>query len=327
MAARVAIAMAVYNDARYLVLALEALRAQTFRDFHLTILDDESSDESAAVAEAYVGRLPMTVIRAAHRGRHHAKRAVADAISDESPFLLVLDSDVALPPDALARMVRALDADPRVAVVCAHARALESRPLGQAQAFLDDLRLHAVTDEAGHTSAIVGGCAMFRRAALDGVEIRSDIGEDNDLSEKLAATWSLLSPRDLVATHYGVPTTMGGVLRRFEREGVRVRAFLRVYPRANRLHTLSRLIPLPLSVAAVAGVVTAQPWVTGGAAARGLAYVGAFLVASRRVPAPLAVRGRAALLFAAGNLGFGVGYLREALRGRSEDMREPRRSF
>jgi hypothetical protein len=109
---------------------------------------------------------------------------------------------------------------------------------------------------------------------------------------------------------------------------VRVRAVLRVYPHARRLENVARLVPLPLAVAALLGVVTLQPLVLAGVAGLTVGYLAAFLWASRRVPGSLSSRLRGALLFTFGNLGFGVGYLRESLkRKEAERIREPSRSY
>lgn len=321
---RVAIAMAVFDDERYLPQTLEALATQSTQDFHLTVYDDASRDRSAEVAEGFAQRMPLTVIRGSHRGRHLAKvEARRRAVT--APYLLVLDSDVELPRDALARMTALLDADPRVAVVSAIARAFEARPYGRAQAFIEDVFFHSNADAEGQGRWIVGGCAMFRGSAIEGIEVRSDLGEDNDLSEKLRRSWRILAPLDLVAVHHGVPTTLGGVLLRFQRDGVRVRAMLRAYPGTRQLGNLARLAPLPLALLLLGGAACRSTAVAGAAGALLFAYVGAFLWASRRVVAPPGVRLAGALLFAVGNLGFGFGYLREALRGRSALMREPER--
>jgi hypothetical protein len=166
---------------------------------------------------------------------------------------------------------------------------------------------------------------MLRRSALAGLEVRSDLGEDNDLSEKLRRAWRLLSPLDLVAVHYGVPTTLGGVLRRFHRDGVRVRALLRVYSGARQLGHVARMVPLPLVAVAVAAAALEWHAVAGASAALLGAYVAAFLWASRNVPARPADRLCGAALFTLGNLAFGVGYAQEALRRPSDLMQEPGR--
>src|ERR1700712_258901 len=111
---RVAVAMPVYNDERYLPLALSALAAQTYRDFRLTVVDDGSTDGSATVAESFADQIPMTLIRAEHRGLRTTKRAAVEAAPDEAEFVLILDSDTALPEHAMQRMVELLDRDPQV---------------------------------------------------------------------------------------------------------------------------------------------------------------------------------------------------------------------
>jgi hypothetical protein len=322
---KVAIAMAVFNDERYLALALDALCAQTFRDFHLTVYDDGSTDDSGAIAERYRDRLPLRVMRGEHRGRHFAKQtAWAEAVP--APYLLVMDSDVAPSPDALARMVDRLDADPLAAAVSARTLAFPGRRYGRSQAFLERLFFH-VNGAGDEGRWIAGNCVLLRRSALEGIEIRSDVGEDNDLSEKLKGRWRLVAPADLVANHYGVPTTALGILRRYEREGIRVKSLLRAYPGARQLGNVARLVPLPVAAAAVAGVVTGQGWLVGASAVALAGYVGALLLVSRKVPGRLSERVGGALLFTFGNVAFGWGYLREAVRGRAAVMREPARRF
>jgi glycosyltransferase involved in cell wall biosynthesis len=322
---KVAVAMAVYNDERYLALALDALSAQTFRDFHLTVYDDGSSDRSADIAEHYQGLLPIRVIRGGHRGRHFAKQtAWAEAVP--APYLLVMDSDVAPPPDALERMVGRMESDPTVAAVSARTLAFPGRRYGRSQAFLEKL-FFEVNGATGDGRWIAGNFVLLRRAALDGIEIRADVGEDNDLSEKLRARWRLAAPEDLVADHYGVPTTVFGVFRRFEREGVRVKALLRAYPGSRQIGNVARLVPLPLVATALGGAVAGQTWLLGGSGVALLGYIAALLFASRKVSGRLAERLGGALLFTLGNVGFGWGYLREATRGGSAVMREPPRRF
>jgi glycosyltransferase involved in cell wall biosynthesis len=318
--------MAVYDDERYLALALEALCAQTFRDFHVTVYDDGSRDRSAAVAEGYAARIPLRVVRGEHRGRQLAKQA-AWAAAEPAPYLLVMDSDVAPPPGMLARMVAEMEADPSVAAVSARTLAYSGRRFGPSQAFLERLFFEVNAGGAEQGRWIVGGCVLLRRSALAGIDVRADVGEDNDLSEKLRDRWRLLAPADLVADHYGVPTTALGVLRRFERDGVRVKALLRAYPRARQLGNVARLVPLPLAALALVGAVSGQGWLAAASGLAFLGYVAALLLVSRRVPGSLAERLGGSLLFTLGNIGFGWGYLREAARGRTAVMREPARRF
>jgi glycosyltransferase involved in cell wall biosynthesis len=48
---KVSICVPTFNGSRYLRLAIESARAQTFRDFELLIVDDDSTDDTVAIAE------------------------------------------------------------------------------------------------------------------------------------------------------------------------------------------------------------------------------------------------------------------------------------
>lgn len=53
-----AIGMPVYNGAAYLAEAIDALSAQTFKDFDLLICDNASTDRTVEIAESYANRDP-----------------------------------------------------------------------------------------------------------------------------------------------------------------------------------------------------------------------------------------------------------------------------
>jgi glycosyltransferase involved in cell wall biosynthesis len=309
---RVAVAMPVYNDERYLPLALDALAAQTATNFHLTVVDDGSTDRSAEIALSYADRISMTLIRAPHRGLRTTKRAAVESAPENAEYVLILDSDTALPTHAIARMVELLDSDPLVAAVSAQARCVTERRWGRGQAFFEDLVRETNINEREETRWIVGACVMFRRSVLRGIRMRVDINEDSDLSLQLRDHYRLLQPRDLIAQHYGVPTTLRGIWARGYRDGLRVRALIRAHTSGLQLGSVSRLVPLPLGAAFVAGTLTLQPWLVGGAVALAAAYTGAFLIASRNVPADLVTRLEGTGLFVLSNFGFALGFLRES---------------
>jgi glycosyltransferase involved in cell wall biosynthesis len=324
---RVAVAMPVYNDERYLPVALEGLCRQTYRDFKLTIVDDGSTDRSAEIAEAFADRLPLTLIRAEHRGLRTTKRAAVEAAPPDAEYLLIHDSDIELPEDAIERMVGVLDGDPQVAAVMAQARSVPTRRWGRGQAFFEDLVRDTIVNERGESRWIVGACVMFRRSVLSGIRMRVDINEDSDLSLQLRDRYKLLMPPGFVADHYGVPTTLTGIWHRGYRDGLRVRALIRAHPKGFQLGSISRLVPLPLGAAMALGAVTLQPWLVGGAAAVFAAYIAAFWYASRRVPGDLATRLEATSLFVLSNFGFAVGFIRESLSKPTEvELAEPSRS-
>jgi GT2 family glycosyltransferase len=319
--------MPVYNDERYLPLALECLCKQTYRDFSVTIVDDGSTDGSTAIAESFASRLPLTLIRAEHRGLRTTKRAAVEAVPDEAEYLLIHDSDIELPVDAIERMVAVLDGDSQVAAIMAQARSVPTRPWGRGQAFFEDLVRHSMVNDRGESRWIVGACVMFRRSALAGIRMRVDINEDSDLSLQLRDRYKLLMPPGFIASHYGVPTTLKGIWHRGYRDGLRVRALIRAHPKGFQLGSISRLVPLPLTAAMALGTLTLQPWLVGGAASVFAAYIAAFVFASRRVPADLMTRLEGTAVFMLSNFGFGIGFIRESLaKSAGVELVEPTRS-
>jgi hypothetical protein len=108
-APRLSVIVPVRDDPQCLGICLEALRGSTFLDHEIIVVDDASTDMSAAVAEMLAAR----VIRLAQRcGPAPARnRGAAEA---RGPYLMFVDADVRVHPDTLARAVAVLDADPSV---------------------------------------------------------------------------------------------------------------------------------------------------------------------------------------------------------------------
>ncbi|MDR7274881.1 glycosyltransferase family 2 protein [Catenuloplanes atrovinosus] len=102
-----------YNYARTLPLCLGALRAQTYRPIEVLVVDDHSTDDSVAVAEAHGARVLSTP---SNGGAAVARNVGAAAAAGE--LICFLDSDVALRPDAIANAVELLRADPALGAVC-----------------------------------------------------------------------------------------------------------------------------------------------------------------------------------------------------------------
>ena len=323
--ASIQIALAVYNDSAYLARTLSSLAAQTMRDFHLTVLDDGSTDDSLAVARSFESRIPMEVVAATHAGRQEAKRVVAELTQARSPYWMVLDSDILLPPTALADMVAALNANPEVGVVCARARSFAGRRYGASQALIEDVFYDSIEQADGTTKWIVGGCALFRREALEGIQRRQDFLEDNDLSKQLGPRWKFMSPRYLTADHLGVPVSLKGLLTRGMRDGVRVAALLSAHPDERNIGNMARLVPLPLCAMGLLGAVSFQPWVSGLATLGLVGYVAAFAVATRRTPASPLLRLSAGATFCFMNIGFGYGYLKGLTVPKAAPLAEPTR--
>src|SRR5829696_5216274 len=119
----VSVIMPAYNVAPYIGAALESALAQTFADLEVVVVDDGSTDETAAVVEPFAARDGrVRLLRKPNGGlssaRNHALRhARGDAFA-------LLDSDDLWDPGFLAAQADVLRARPDVAIVTANARYL-----------------------------------------------------------------------------------------------------------------------------------------------------------------------------------------------------------
>lgn len=102
----------MYNSAATIRQTIDSLRAQTLPDWRAVVIDDGSTDDSAAIVAAMAAADDrITLLRQANAGvvaaRNaafgHARHAV------QARYLMLLDSDDYLAPDALARLVAAAE--------------------------------------------------------------------------------------------------------------------------------------------------------------------------------------------------------------------------
>ncbi len=108
---RVSIITPCYNGERYVGRTIESVRAQTFTDWEHVVVDDGSSDNSAAVIDVYAACDPrLWLIRQPNGGVSKARNSGFAACSSDSDYLLFLDADDCLEPEMLAVMVSYLDA-------------------------------------------------------------------------------------------------------------------------------------------------------------------------------------------------------------------------
>ncbi len=113
---RVAVIIAAYNFETFVGDAIESVRAQTFEDWECVVVDDGSTDGTAAVAERFAaidGR--VRCIRQPNRGVSAARNTALRATTAE--LVQFLDADDRLEPWKLEAHVRYLDAHPETAIV------------------------------------------------------------------------------------------------------------------------------------------------------------------------------------------------------------------
>lgn len=112
MSGLVSVIIPTYNRAQLAGRAVRSALAQTYRPLEIIVVDDGSTDDTAAVLRAFGDRIQ--VIRQANQGRSLARNHGLAAATGE--YVAFLDSDDVWSPDALAAEVEVLHANPRAGI-------------------------------------------------------------------------------------------------------------------------------------------------------------------------------------------------------------------
>jgi GT2 family glycosyltransferase len=102
-----------YDGAAHLPVCLQALRAQTRRDFRTLVVDDGSRDESLALLAR---DFPEVAVLALPANCGLAAAVNAGIAATGAPFVVLLNNDTEAEPEWLARLVGALEAEPSYAI-------------------------------------------------------------------------------------------------------------------------------------------------------------------------------------------------------------------
>lgn len=173
----------VLNDAAHLWRCLRALETQTVSPDEIVVVDNGSTDDSAAIARAAGAR----VVFCGERGIPAAAATGYDAARGD--VLLRLDADSLPAPTWVASMVEALS-DPRVDAVTGGAvfhDGPRSQRVAMAHAFLGTYTVFAFP-ALGHTP-LWGSNMAFRRRAWE--DVRHDVHLDPELHDDLDLAYHL----------------------------------------------------------------------------------------------------------------------------------------
>ena len=155
----VSIVLPSYNGAKYIRESIDSVLGQTFPSWELILVDDCSTDETAAIAASYAAKdsrirvihnaVNQRLPRSLNVGFHEARGRYLTWTSDDNRYL----------PRAIEGMVRVLDVDPATPMVCADMDYIDESGavLGRADAYEDDLIW---------VENRVGACFLYRREAL-----------------------------------------------------------------------------------------------------------------------------------------------------------------
>ncbi len=155
----ISVIIPAYNNGHYLREAIDSVLAQDFPNVELIVVDDGSTDESAAVLAAYAGRLNSRFQEnAGIAGARNAGYVLANG-----GFIAFLDADDVYTPGRLSLQMSAFDQEPALECVQGHMEQFVS----------PELPLEFAAGIRGQTSAVVAAplasTTLIRRAAYDRV--------------------------------------------------------------------------------------------------------------------------------------------------------------
>jgi glycosyltransferase involved in cell wall biosynthesis len=194
----------VHNGGKPLARCLEALSESTRRPEEILVVDDGSTDDSGALAErhgAVVVRVPGGPAGPAVGRNLGAQRSRGDV-------LVFIDADVAVHPDALARIAGYFDADPGLSALFGSYDDDPPAP-GIVSRYKNLLHHHVHQNARPEASTFWAGCGAVRRApflacgGFDGDAYPVPSIEDIDLGVRLRrAGHRIRCCPDVLGTHW-----------------------------------------------------------------------------------------------------------------------------
>ena len=167
---RVTIVVPAYNTARTLAATLSALLAQTFRDFEIVVVDDGSSDATAAIAKSFLSDPRVRLVQQLNRGLAGARNTgIAAGTGDLIGFC---DADDLWEPTKLQAHVSHLDASPHVGVSYAGSSLIDDNGKLLKQAQRPRLTGIDATHILKRNPIGNGSAPVIRRAVFDAIAYR-----------------------------------------------------------------------------------------------------------------------------------------------------------
>jgi O-antigen/teichoic acid export membrane protein/glycosyltransferase involved in cell wall biosynthesis len=166
MSPAVSVIVTTYNYGHYLAGALISVLRQTLADWEVIIIDDGSTDDTAAVVEPFLADPRVQYLRIEHAGQSAAKNVGLRRA--RAPLVAFLDADDLWLPDKLERQVALFRADPTLGVV--YTRRLLIDEQGRELIFRES-KLHRgiVLEAMFRDNFVCFSSAMVRSSVFDAV--------------------------------------------------------------------------------------------------------------------------------------------------------------
>ena len=211
----VAIVVPAYNEAVGIERAVRSLMASDYPDFEIIVVDDGSSDDTAAIVER-LGLERVLVLRKENGGKASALNSGIAAT--RAPIVVMVDGDTVFEPETMRLLVQPL-ADSRVGAVSGNTKVGNRGGLiGRWQhieyvtGFNLDRRMYEVLQ---CTPTVPGAIGAFRRDALEqvGGVSGATLAEDTDLTLAIGRTGRGIVYAEKARAWTEAPSTLGDLWR------------------------------------------------------------------------------------------------------------------
>lgn len=170
----VSIIIPCYNAEPFLDQTIEALTRQSMTQWECIIVDDRSSDGSAAIAAQWAARdARIQVIRKpANEGVSKTRNVGLAAVGERTEYVMFLDADDLLLPDALARLLERLRLAPDAVGACGGVVVITSKGERIASQEVEKRKELAVRCEGGRLLRVDDpSCIGFESLVLQNIMI------------------------------------------------------------------------------------------------------------------------------------------------------------
>ncbi|WP_213999931.1 glycosyltransferase [Arsukibacterium sp.] len=213
----VSVIMPCYNNASYVVAALESVLSQDYPNFEVIVVDDGSSDDSVSVLRQFGNRI--TLIQQANQGPAAARNNGIKAAKGK--YIAFNDSDDFWLPGKLSAQITYLEQNPDIGLCYCHWAVWDSpvtfKEISDRYSYKDQLLktdpnytgwlyLKLLKDSIIHTIT-----AVIRRSVLDDIGLFNAnyrIGEDHDLWLRISQKYRIAKLNNVFAIYRDNPTSI-----------------------------------------------------------------------------------------------------------------------
>ena len=204
----VSVIIPCHNQARFLTEAIGSVLSQRYSLFEIVVVDDGSTDDTFEVATRY---REVRCVRQINQGLSAARNAGLGA--SKGSYLVFLDADDRLLPDALEAGVECLTAHPECAFVYGHLQFIASDgsplPTTKQVRVEKDHCLQLLRGDYIWTPGVV----MYRRAifdSVDGFDTRIDACADCDLNIRITRDYPVYCHGNVILEYRQHGANMSG---------------------------------------------------------------------------------------------------------------------